>query len=489
MKKLIERNKAYLILGLTALISTGAFLLYSGLESGLGFPLDDAWIHHTFARNLAKYGEWSFIPGQPSGASTGPLWGALLALAYWIGVDPVWFNYLYGFLILWLLGTTGLSAGQKILPDSKYGPLLIGVILTFEWHIIWAAHSGMETMLLGLISLLVFTWLLSDQVNWWLPGLIAGISIWVRPDGITLLGPVILTLFARRYRAGKLAASGLGLMAAFLAAVVPYFLFNLAITGEIWPNTFYAKQAEYAFLYEQPLISRLGTMSYQFVIGIGAALLPGFLLEVRDIFQARDWRKAGIVLWILGYISLYSLRLPVSYQHARYVMPAMPAAFLLGSAGLLRTAKIYSEDFLPRLFSRAWVSIAATLLFIFWGLGARSYALDVGVINTEMVDGAIWISENTPESSIIAAHDVGALGYFGKRKVRDLAGLVLPDVIPFLWDDDKLKEYLDEESVDFLFTFKDWYPGLVAGRDIAYETKGEYAPLFGFENFAVYYWK
>jgi hypothetical protein len=167
----------------------------------------------------------------------------------------------------------------------------------------------------------------------------------------------------------------------------------------------------------------------------------------------------------------------------------MPAAFLLGSAGLLRTAKIYSEDFLPRLFSRAWVSIAATLLFIFWGLGARSYALDVGVINTEMVDGAIWISENTPESSIIAAHDVGALGYFGKRKVRDLAGLVLPDVIPFLWDDDKLKEYLDEESVDFLFTFKDWYPGLVAGRDIAYETKGEYAPLFGFENFAVYYWK
>ena len=27
----------------------------------------------------------------------------------------------------------------------------------------------------------------------------------------------------------------------------PYLLFNLVVEGSIWPNTFYAKQAEYAF--------------------------------------------------------------------------------------------------------------------------------------------------------------------------------------------------------------------------------------------------
>jgi hypothetical protein len=167
----------------------------------------------------------------------------------------------------------------------------------------------------------------------------------------------------------------------------------------------------------------------------------------------------------------------------------MPALFLLGTTGVLRYVRIHSNERAPRFISRAWVSIAGALLFIFWGMGARAFALDVGVINTEMVNGAIWVSENTAEDSIIAAHDVGALGYFGNRQVRDLAGLVMPDVIPFLWNDEELSGYLDQEEVDYLFTFKDWYPGLVSGKEIAYQTYGKYAPLFGMENFAIYYWE
>jgi hypothetical protein len=485
----MKNRKEIALLGLGSFLACALFIGYSMNTTGLGFPLDDAWIHHTFARNLAQYGEWSFIPGEPSGASTGPLWGALLAISYWIGANPVWSNYAYGFLILWLMGIIGYLVGKKILPESKFGPLVIGFVLIFEWHIVWAVLSGMETMLLGLISLLVFVWLLQEQENWWLPGVLVGISLWVRPEGITLLGPILLCLLARRYKTGRLVRSSTGLLLTLLVIVIPYFLFNLEITGEIWPNTYYAKQAEYSFLYEKPLISRLGTMSYQIAIGVGVALLPGVFLEVHEMIKAKDWPRIGMFLWALGYIFLYSWRLPVAYQHARYVMPVMPVIYLVGIVGLLRYARIDAEDFMPRILSRLWVSVSAILLLVFCGLGARAYALDVGVINTEMVAGAIWISENTPENSIIAAHDVGALGYFGERQIRDLAGLVMPDVIPFLWDDDQLAKYLDQEGVNYLFTFMDWYPGLVQGRDIAFQTNGEYAPLFGMENFAVYYWE
>jgi hypothetical protein len=489
MREFLKQNRDYWVLGFAALISSMVFVLYTWLESGLGFPLDDAWIHHTFARNLAQFCEWSFIPGEPSGASTGPLWGALLAVVYWVRIDPVWGNYLYGFLILWFLGTTGYSIGKKLLPDSKFGPLLIGFVLIFEWHLVWSALSGMETMLLGLLALWVIAWLLDNQENWWLPGLLVGVSIWIRPDGITLLGPVLLSLFTRRNKTDKLVISTLVLLGSILMLVIPYFLFNLAISGEILPNTFYAKQAEYAFLYDRSLISRIGTMSYQLAIGVGIALLPGLFLETKDMIKDRDWTRIGALLWVLGYIVLYSWRLPVSYQHARYIMPIMPALFLLGTTGVLRYVRIHSNERAPRFISRAWVSIAGALLFIFWGMGARAFALDVGVINTEMVNGAIWVSENTAEDSIIAAHDVGALGYFGNRQVRDLAGLVMPDVIPFLWNDEELSGYLDQEEVDYLFTFKDWYPGLVSGKEIAYQTNGKYAPLFGMENFAIYYWE
>ncbi len=53
--------KALLAL-LTALSVTG-YLLASAMLYRLGFPLDDAWIHQTYARNLALHGEWAFLPG------------------------------------------------------------------------------------------------------------------------------------------------------------------------------------------------------------------------------------------------------------------------------------------------------------------------------------------------------------------------------------------------------------------------------------------
>ena len=43
------------------------------LAAGGSFPLDDSWIHQTYGRNLALNGEWAFLPGKPSAASTSPL--------------------------------------------------------------------------------------------------------------------------------------------------------------------------------------------------------------------------------------------------------------------------------------------------------------------------------------------------------------------------------------------------------------------------------
>jgi hypothetical protein len=44
--------------------------------------------------------------------------------------------------------------------------------------------------------------------------------------------------------------------------MVPYFAFNLGSGGNLWPNTFYAKQAEYTFLWDQPLPLRFFQLLY-----------------------------------------------------------------------------------------------------------------------------------------------------------------------------------------------------------------------------------
>jgi len=46
-----------LVLALASGISMAVYLVASALYFRVGFPLDDSWIHLTYARNLALHGE------------------------------------------------------------------------------------------------------------------------------------------------------------------------------------------------------------------------------------------------------------------------------------------------------------------------------------------------------------------------------------------------------------------------------------------------
>ena len=39
-----------------------------------GFPLDDAWIHAVYAREVARNGTLAYNPGVPATGETAPLW-------------------------------------------------------------------------------------------------------------------------------------------------------------------------------------------------------------------------------------------------------------------------------------------------------------------------------------------------------------------------------------------------------------------------------
>jgi hypothetical protein len=128
------------------------------------------------------------------------------------------------------------------------------------------------------------------------------------------------------------------------------------------------------------------------------------------------------------------------------------------------------------------------VLVAFWFLGGRAYAQDVAVIESEMVDTARWVAHNTPVTALVAAHDIGALGYFAERRLLDLAGLVSPQVIPFIRDEEKLAAFLDEQGASYLVTFPGWYPDLAAQGQLIFQTGGEFSPLQAGENMAVYRW-
>ena len=484
----INKRRKFIFIWVFAFISLGVYLYVSSWTYKLGFPLDDAWIHQTYARNFSEDLRWSFFSGNISGGSTGPLWGFLISLFYFINLAPYVGTYFLGFLLLGGISVLGVQTYSWLLPNKKYKSFFVGYLLLFEWHLVWAAGSGMETLLFSVIALLVCGWLLQPREQWFILGLLAGVSIWVRPGGVTLLGPILFVLILR-YNLYEILHKGTRVALGFLLPAGLYLLFNLQVTGDLLPNTFYAKQAEYAIARSVPFLQRFLKLGVQPFVGAGIVLLPGFILFLSKAVKQKAWEKLAGPLWAIGYILLYVWKLPVTYQHGRYLIPTMSVFYIWGFAGFIDWIKWNSEDLFSRLMSRTWGIVLGVVTILFWGIGARVYGRDVAFIETEMVRTAHWVRTETTQGDVIAAHDIGALGYFTEREIVDLAGLVSPEVIPFIRDEKKIAHYLNEKKVDYLITFPFWYPELVKGRNKIYTTKGTFAPSMSMENMAVFEWK
>ncbi len=480
-------NRDFLILAGICLLSVGVYIAYSGIYHSIGFPLDDAWIHQTYARNLAQYGEWSFLPGQPSGGSTAPLWSAILAIGFLIRLVPFAWAFFLGTAVLWGLAVVGETLVRNLV--NTYNPKIpwVGIVIALEWHLVWAAGSGMETLPYSLLVLVILALVIAGSSKYFGIGLLIGLAVWFRPDGITLIAAAGLAIVAGSASWSKKLTGLLSLVLGAGSLVALYLFFNLLVSGSPLPSTFYAKQTEYAVYQQIPLIQRLAGESLQPLVGVGIILLPGFLITIIKAARQKNWGILVVAAWLAGYLFLYAWRLPVTYQHGRYIIPMMPAFFLISLAGFL--------EFTPDRASRLrwivplfWRLAACVVLAVFWVRGALAYAQDVAIIQTEMVTTAKWVAVNIPPNALVATHDIGAMGFYGGHNLLDLAGLVSPEVIPFMRDETRLANFLNERGVTYLVTFPDWYPQLTSNMIPLFSTRGKYAPALGETNMAVYQW-
>ena len=445
------------------------------------------WIHQTYARNLALHGQWAFQLGHPSAGSTAPLWTFLLALGFWLGLAPYFWTYFIGGVTLFGLGWLTEIAARTIL--STYRPRFpwVGLFFVAEWHFLWAAMSGMETLLDALLLTSVLVLLMTGSHRYLTMGLLTGLSVWVRPDGLTLLAPVILTILLIDMSNKDKFNSIVRYLIGFGSLFVPYLLFNLWLSGTPMPNTFYAKQTEYAYWQAEPFLYHLGVLLVQVFTGPGIILLPGIVGWAVLSIRRRNWASISSMLWCGGYLYLYISRLP-AYQHGRYLMPAMPILFLFG---LLAFFEFTKTNLLRRyhwMAQQVWRVSLVLVTLGFVALGARAYGEDVGLIESEMVVTAKWVAQNIPPNAIIAAHDIGALGYFDQHQLIDLAGLVSPEVIPFMRNETRLAVYLNQREASYLIAFPDFYPDLTRSAPVVFSSGGKFAIEAGQKNMAVYRW-
>ena len=470
---------------LVACLGVTGYVLWAYSQGLGGFPLDDAWIHQTYARNLAETGQLAYLPGQPSAGSTSPAWSFLLSIGYLLGLDFRIWAYMLGALSLAATAWLAYRLFLRLPPLKRFSgqvshpaaALLAGLFCAAEWHLVWAAASGMETILFTALSLALVEYFSSQVAMRQAPegpaslqkeqavvsavgiGLLGGVLVLTRPEGLALAGMVLLGLviFPRPTDRGqlrsRLVAAGLSLLA-FAAVLAPYLAFNLRTSGSIWLNTFYAKQVEY--LTDWPLPVRFWRVLSPTLAGAQVLLLPGFVYAAYLLVRRRVWPALLPLVWWLAILAVYALRLPVSYQHGRYVIPTIPWLLVYGCWGTALLLRPRSSNLVVRVVSRGMPVATALLAVLFWGRGALAYADDVAFIEGEMMAMARWIDENTPPDAIVAVHDIGAVGYATDRPLLDLAGLITPEVIPFMTDADKLADWMLERGAKYVIFFPDF---------------------------------
>lgn len=504
MRSFTERLKPY-DLPLIALACAVTAFYVAG--AGGGFPLDDSWIHQVYARNLAQHGEWAFVPGQPSAASTAPLYTVLLALGYALGLPYALWTHGLGAAALALTALLGARMADRLSP-GRWAGWAIGLTLALTWHLLWATASGMETMIFSLLTLalIALAWREADAPAQRAPaaarrglvfGALAALATLTRPEGVTLAALIgVALLLARpqgwRATAAWCVAAALG----FGLAITPYLLLNVQLTGGVLPDTASAKRAQAApVLAVASYPERIRDMLLPLLAGGQALLLPGITWYAVVIGQrARRSRRALLDLlplaWAVWLVLLYAAWLPAPYQHGRYVIPALPGMIVCGVVGTLWLLAAARRSFGGRVVTRA-LGAAAALVFLYFALvaGPAAYQRDVRIINEEMVAAARWIADNIPPQDLLAVHDIGAVGYFAPRPILDIAGLVNPEFAPIYNDGAAVFALMQARGARYLLAFPDQIPGEDAADSRlcpVFTTGGQAAVSAGGENMAIY---
>ncbi len=470
-----------------ALVTTGLFAAYLSVELKQnhepGFPLDDSWIHLTFARNLARGWGFAYNQGEPVAGSTAPLWTfglaffhvftrnamVMVVIAKLLGAGLLFMSAVFAFRIAgrvtgneWL----GLAAGLAV---ATLGPMG------------WAMMSGMEVTLSVALTLAGIYYYLRFRTGWRsaLAWALFGLAAWARPESLLLAAFAALDSLLRRFAFGQRVAFWRGFVI-WLAVVLAWLGFNYSLSRSLFPLTYLAKVGKMSLftalatgsLPQLKELLTVGAPSYfaEFCVHLWRAnpvlclLVPvGLVGLTASAFRRRHDGGLLVPLTVLGYVPLIGLISPsfgAAFQNGRYIGNVTALAAVVAVIGVA-----YAWRWIRHAATRLGVTIALSALAAFnvvtvSAATVRNTTRAESSINQMQVALGHWLADNTPAGATLACNDVGAIGYFSNRRIFDLVGLVTREFIRYRPDRAGFMAFFRDWKPDFLVIFPAAYPGL-----------------------------
>lgn len=406
-----------------------------------GYLNDDALISLTYAKNLAAGHGFVFNHPPATLGTTTPLFtlvtaglGALfpqISLTTWAvffsafcAIGTIWTFYL--FRSAWRL-----EAWQA------------GIIGLFIAALGWTPFLGMEAYLFAF--LLVLSCSLFCAQRPFAAGMATGLLFLTRGEGILLLAPLTgATLISGLRRQSSRGQRDLFyLLGGFVLPVALWAFYAQLTFGAVLPNSLAAKQAQEQSTLWRPFWIRLaqewapnwGRPLALFGIPALSLWWPLILLAIAAGVRYNP-RPLIFLAWAALYVAGY-VALGVS-GYAWYELPIRFVLQIFVALGVI----IVVEQIMRRVRSRTPAVILAALLIgvILWRLAApqmrftAGYAGDVRGPSYSAL--AAWLREHSAPTDSVAYIEIGYLGYLTDNRIIDLAGLVLPEVVPHVAEGD-----------------------------------------------------
>ncbi len=428
-------------LGLLCVLTLVIYALTS-VQTGDGSPLmpvDDAYIHFQYARQIARGELYQYNPGQPStSGATSLLYPYLLAIGSLLGLQDLqlgWWALTIGCAGLFgsALAVTRISRFAGLSADAA---MLMGAAFILNGAITWHAYSGMETMLI--ICLLL--WTLWGYLSGQLAVFVAAASLLTitRPEGSIAAVIAVIIYLVELYQRQDLRERRWFerrhlwlLLPILLTGLQP--LLNRIFTGSFSPTGNQAKSLLGMIPFEwgevlRRIAENITRTLTELVTGLGEFgvpyLLPGLVLIALlgvMVWAVRNRRLTFlflILLWMAALIGAISTLDTALWHFKRYQMPLIALIMALSPFGLT----LVQERFRQRL-SLGLVGLLAA--FGIWSMVqfVGYYAMNTRGVASQPLAMARWLAENTPPDAVVAVHDVGMMRYLGNRTTIDMVGL------------------------------------------------------------------
>jgi hypothetical protein len=403
--------------------------------------IDDAYITFRYARNLAEGLGFVYNPGEHVLGTTTPLYTLLLALTWIVGLhDLPWVA-----LVLNALADAGtalllLALGQRFLPESYRDWTALG--LACLWAVspmsVTFAIGGMETSVVILLLTAAFVSYAAGQSRWSM-GLLA-LAVLTRPDAMIAAPLLWADLLRRAWRERRWPWAEAAL---FLGLLLPWLLFASYTFGSPIPQSVQAKVGAYHLGATDALVRLLQHYSTPFfeheVAGrfwpaIGLPLYLALFLLGGLVLLRREFRLWPFLAYPLVYAIVFAASNPLIFRW--YLAPPLPAYFTGIAAG--------GGALLGRLPGRAGKATVAGLLAVWLGLSLNAYTLhpdhgpphpspEMAWFKLELLyqDAAELVRPRLAPGDVVAAGDIGALGWGTGAPILDTVGLVSPEALPY----------------------------------------------------------